>query len=167
MVDVLPRFELGTLEPAIALARALEPHAHRSDADAARYVYTFNTLSVRLSEAGRPGGALARSEEAVRLHRALAERAPEAYTPGLALSLNNLAGPYAAKGRHEEAIHCAEEALRKLEPFAARLPGAVGGWMRTMRNGYLERCRELERAPDGGLVERVDRLLEGGGRGAE
>jgi hypothetical protein len=45
-------------------------------------------LANRLSDLGRREDALAAAEEAVHLHRALAEARPDAFAPGLALSLD-------------------------------------------------------------------------------
>ena len=64
----------------------------------------------RLSELGRREEALAAAQEAVDIRRALAAARPEAFTPDLAGSLNNLAGALSELGQREEALAAAQEA---------------------------------------------------------
>jgi tetratricopeptide (TPR) repeat protein len=63
-----------------------------------------------LSELGRWEEALAAGQEAVKLRRALAAARPEAFTPNLAMSLNNLANRLSELGRREEALAAGQEA---------------------------------------------------------
>jgi len=63
-----------------------------------------------LSELGRREEALAAATEAVTIRRDLARARPEAFTPYLAMSLNNLAHILAALGQYEEAMAAVQEA---------------------------------------------------------
>ena len=69
---------------------------------------TFPTASAPWAGARR----LLAIEEAVRLHRALAEARPDAFTPDLANSLSNLSNSLGALGRREAALQAIEEAVR-------------------------------------------------------
>ena len=63
-----------------------------------------------LSALGRREAALQAAEEAVALYRELARARPDAFTPDLAMSLNNLANMLSDLGRREAALQAAEEA---------------------------------------------------------
>jgi tetratricopeptide (TPR) repeat protein len=78
----------------------------------------------RLSGLGRRDAALMVGEEAVRLRRALAAARPDAFTPDLALSLNNLANMLSELGRREEALAAAEEAALLYRALASVRPDA-------------------------------------------
>jgi tetratricopeptide (TPR) repeat protein len=60
----------------------------------------------------------------VRLSRTLAASRPDAFTPDLAASLNNLANMLRALARREEALSAAEEAVRHYRALAAARPDA-------------------------------------------
>jgi tetratricopeptide (TPR) repeat protein len=60
----------------------------------------------------------------VRLRRTLAASRPDAFTPDLAMSLNNLASFLSDLGRREEALAAAEEAVRLRRTLAASRPDA-------------------------------------------
>ena len=64
----------------------------------------LTNLGAQLSETGRRDDALARTQEAVTLHRQLAQANPAAHTPDLAGSLANLGTQLAGAGRREEAL---------------------------------------------------------------
>ncbi|WP_456047181.1 tetratricopeptide repeat protein, partial [Actinomyces sp.] len=68
--------------------------------------------------------ALAAAREAVRLRRALAEVSPQAYTPDLAGSLNNLANILSAVGEQHEALAAAREAVELYRGLAEASPQA-------------------------------------------
>jgi tetratricopeptide (TPR) repeat protein len=81
---------------ALVLAAAMEdPEAKAS--------FSGNAAN-HLSALGRREEALAAAQEAADLFRALAEARPEAFTPNLAGSLNNLANRLSELGRQEEAL---------------------------------------------------------------
>ena len=84
----------------------------------------LNNHAVRQGDDGRREDALAATEEAVALRRALADARPGAFTPDLALSLNNLGSDYAALGRREDAPAATEEAVTIRRALAAARPGA-------------------------------------------
>ena len=75
---------------------------------------------------GRREEALTAVEEAVRLRRALTAARPDAFTPDLAVSLNNLANMLSDLGRREEALTAAEEAVRLRRTLAAARPDVFG-----------------------------------------
>ena len=57
---------------------------------------SLNNLAAMLSDLGRREEALTTAQEAADLYRGLARARPEAFTPDLAMSLNNLADPVSA-----------------------------------------------------------------------
>ena len=71
----------------------------------------LNNLGIRLNAVGRREEALAPTEEAVAIRRALAQANPAAYLPNLASALNNLGIRLNAVGRREEALAPTEEAV--------------------------------------------------------
>ena len=79
-----------------------------------------------LSEVGRREEALGVAQEAADIYRALAESSPDAFTPFLAGSLNNLANELSAVGRREEAVDVAREAMALYVPLAQQMPAAFG-----------------------------------------
>ena len=64
------------------------------------------------------------AREAVELYRALAEASPAAYTPDLAMSLNNLANRFSAVGEQDEALVAAREAVELYRGPAETSPAA-------------------------------------------
>ena len=84
-----------------------------------RLAGSLNHLSVRLGGLGRPEDALNAIEEAVTIHRELARARPDAFGPGLAMSLNNLSADLAglAGGRTRW------PRSRKLSPSGGSWPG--------------------------------------------
>src|SRR5205823_12020226 len=60
------------------------------------------------------------------LRRALSAARPDAFTPDLAASLNDLATMLSTLGRREDALRVAEEAVRLDRVLAAAQPGAFG-----------------------------------------
>ena len=109
-------------------------------------------MATYLSNLGRREEALSRAEEAVAIRRELARSRPEAFTPDLAMSLNNLATRLSELGRREEAVTRADEAVRTLAPVFLSLPAAFAPWMATMISVYLKACEAAEIAPDADLV---------------
>ena len=83
-----------------------------------------NNLAVRLSDLGRREDALAASEEAVRLNRALAEARPDAFISNLAMSLTTLANRLSDLGRREDALAASEEAVCLNRALAEARPDA-------------------------------------------
>ena len=77
-----------------------------------------------LSYLGRREEALTAAREAEELYRALAQSRPDAFTPNLAGSLNNLAIRLSGLGRREEALAAAQEAVGALPRPCASRPDA-------------------------------------------
>lgn len=77
-----------------------------------------------LSELGDRQGALAPAREAVEIRRELAARAPDAFRPDLAASLNNLAIRLSELGDRQGALKPAREAVAIYRELAARHPDA-------------------------------------------
>ncbi|MEO1510631.1 MAG: tetratricopeptide repeat protein, partial [Planctomycetota bacterium] len=71
------------------------------------------------SDLGRPEAALAAEEEAVAIRRRLAAARPDAFEPGLAISLSNLGIRLSALWRPEAALAAAEEAVAIRRRLAA------------------------------------------------
>ena len=105
-----------------------------------------------LSEIGRREDALVAAEEAVDLHRRLAAERPDAFTPDLATSLNNLANRLSGLGSREEALAAAEEAVGLLSPYFQARPKAFAGQMQVVARVYLKQCETLGREPDAALL---------------
>jgi len=64
------------------------------------------------------------AEEAVRIYRELAHARPDAFLPGLGMSVNNLATMLRDLGQREEALAMAEEAVRIRRQLAQARPDA-------------------------------------------
>jgi tetratricopeptide (TPR) repeat protein len=78
----------------------------------------------RLGDVGRREDALTAIEEATGLYRILAAARPDAHTPDLAISLNNLSGALTDLGRREDALTAIEEANCHYRALAATHPDA-------------------------------------------
>jgi tetratricopeptide (TPR) repeat protein len=75
-----------------------------------------------LSDLGRREPALEAAQEAAVLYRELAAQRPDAFRPGLAMSLNNLAIRLSDLGRREPALEAAQEAVAIRRELAAQRP---------------------------------------------
>jgi tetratricopeptide (TPR) repeat protein len=75
---------------------------------------SLQTLANRLWELGRREAGLKCAQEAVAIRRVLVRARPAAFTPDLAMSLNNLAIMLSQLGRREEALAISEEKKRLL-----------------------------------------------------
>ncbi len=82
----------------------------------------LGNLSVHLSDLGEREAALAATQEAVELHRALADLEPDAFTSHLARSLTNLGVDLSALGRREEALAATQEAVELRRALADAHP---------------------------------------------
>lgn len=80
--------------------------------------------SLALRELGRREDALAAAEEAVRLRRGLAAARPDAFTPDLALSLNNVAAMLGNLGQWDGALAAVQEAEHLYRALTATRPDA-------------------------------------------
>ena len=67
---------------------------------------------------------LKHARDGVQSYRVLAEASPQAYTPNLAMSLNNLANRFSAVGERNEALEAACEAVRLRRALAEASPQA-------------------------------------------
>ena len=111
--DTIPLGHPALAGAALAATRRLATSAERSPEQQAHWA---DKLSIRLSDVGERKAALEAAREAVRLRRALVEVSPQAYTPNLATSLNNLADILAADGRSEEAQAVFVEGIERFSP---------------------------------------------------
>jgi len=126
--------DLGRREEALAQAeeavRTYRQLAHqRPDAFLHDLATSLQNLATLLSALGRREEALAEAEDAVRIRRQLTQQRPageqnDAFLPGLATSLHNLATCLSALGRREEALVQSEEALRIRRQLAQQRPDA-------------------------------------------
>ena len=119
----------------------------------------LNNLANRLSEVGQRQEALGPAQEAVAIRRELAAKAPDAYRPDLAWSLDNLADCLSAIGQRQEALDAAEKRSERWRR-TFELPAAYGPWMMTMSEQYLERCEEVGQEPDAELLAPIEEVLE-------
>ena len=94
------------------------------EADRATYASRRLSLSRCLANVGRHDEALKAVREATNLYRGLAEHNPAAYTPNLAMSLNNLAKSQAENGQRREALQTAQEAVTIRRNLAEHNPAA-------------------------------------------
>ena len=125
LTDALPSHSHVDLD--IAAALVAERHVHRAVHEAtlpAERARLLATLGYRLTNAGRREDALAPTEEAATLYRALAQANPAAHTPNFALSLNNLGALLSAPGRREDALAPTEEAVTLYRALATANPAA-------------------------------------------
>ena len=125
LTDALPSHSHVDLD--IAAALVAERHVHlavQETTPPAERARLLATLGYRLRNAGRREEALAPTEEAVTLYRALAKANPAAYAPNLAMALNNLGALLSALGRREEALAPTEEAVTLRRALAKANPAA-------------------------------------------
>ena len=113
---------------------------------------SLTNLGNRLADLGRYDEALAATEEAVAIRRALADACPAAFLPDLARSLNVLGDCYAALDQHDAALEAYEAAVRTLLPAFQRLPAAFADQMAYSMRDYATACARLGRAPDAALL---------------
>jgi tetratricopeptide (TPR) repeat protein len=78
--------------------------------------------------------ALAASQEAVDIHRRLAQTRPDAFLPDLATSLNNLGNRLSNLGRREEALAASQEAVDIYRRLAQTRPDAFLPYLATSLN---------------------------------
>jgi hypothetical protein len=111
------RDALGVAQQATALYRELAGDAESGAEPGTDNPYhaplamSLNNLAVHLAAAGRSDAALAATEEASRLYRALSRRNPQAHLGNLAGTLANLGSDLAAAGKQEEALSATREAV--------------------------------------------------------
>ena len=130
----LPLETLAALPPghgalrgvALAAVTSLKPVLPESpnDADWARLAAWLNDYAVRLGEVGDRAGALTAIDEAVTIHRRLAEANPGAFLPDLAGSLNNQAAMRSEVGDRAGALTAIDEAVTHYRRLAEANPGA-------------------------------------------
>jgi tetratricopeptide (TPR) repeat protein len=126
---LLPERSVALRELAVAASRLQLTGLGTVDGDSAddlvaKWARQLNNLGIRLSDLGRREEALAAAAAAVDVYRGLVARRPEAFLPGLAVSLDSLGIALAALGRREEAMAAAAEAVVLLRGLAARRPAA-------------------------------------------
>ncbi|WP_345347411.1 tetratricopeptide repeat protein [Actinoallomurus liliacearum] len=80
-------------------------------ADPVQHARIYDTLAIRLSNAGQRPAALAASLQATAIWQRLAATSRDAYLPNLATSLSNHANRLAEVGRPTEAIQVSQQAL--------------------------------------------------------
>ncbi len=111
----------------LALRAVQEPLYRRMAdlaADEAGRARALGMLGWALSALGRREEALAAMQEAADLYRELAQAAPQAFRPDLAMSLNNLGNRLSDLGRREEALKAAQEAADLYRELAEAAPQA-------------------------------------------
>jgi tetratricopeptide (TPR) repeat protein len=112
--------------------------------------------------AGRREEALAAATEAVTIRRDLARARPEAFTPDLAMSLNNLANRLSELGQREEALAAATEAAGLYRDLARARPEAFTPDLAGSLNNLANRLSELgqrEEALAAAARQKLPRLI--------
>jgi tetratricopeptide (TPR) repeat protein len=108
--------------------RAIQAPLYRALVDLARddgeRTWAWNHLGVALAALGRHEEALAATQDAVAIRRALADACPDAFRPDLAASLHNLGIRLAALGRYDKALAATEEAVAIRRALADERPAA-------------------------------------------
>jgi tetratricopeptide repeat protein len=123
---------------------------------------SLTNLAAFWSEVGKQDEALVVAREAVELYRALAEASPAAYTPDLAMSLNNLADILAADGRSEEAQAVFVEGIDRFSPAVrALLLVARATWRDDggEAGDVVAAAREADATDDPVLLGQVRRMI--------
>jgi len=118
----------------------------------------LHELSTTLLQLGRRAEALPPIEEAVTIHRDLADENPDAFLPDLAGSLNTLSNRLSDLGRHHDALPPIEQAVAIRRDLAATNPGAHLLDLATSLNQLADVLEELGRGE-----EAEARRLEVGG----
>ena len=95
----------------------------------ARLRHRNDAVAAPLQSLAHNEEALAATQEAVALYRAIAAARPATFRPDLAHSLNVLGACFAALDRHAEALDACEAAVRALLPAFQRLPAAFADQM--------------------------------------
>ncbi|MBS2966025.1 tetratricopeptide repeat protein [Actinocrinis puniceicyclus] len=126
--------------PALAVAHAvigIATHETPVDSDRTHFARYLRTTLAAHAAAGGPAGVAAL--------RTVAEAAPDAYLPDLAMALNNLANRLAEVGRRNEALAPAEEAVRIRRTLAETAPDAYLPNLATALNTLAIRLAEVGR----------------------
>jgi tetratricopeptide (TPR) repeat protein len=113
-VTALTRIAEAAPYPSFALAEAAATVLQRlvdQCAESSQRAEWLVDLSNRLADLGRPDQALAAAEEAVAIRRELAAAQPDAFLPGLAMSLSTQSNRLGGLGRRDEALAAVEEAV--------------------------------------------------------
>ena len=113
---------------------------------------SLTNLGAHLAAPGRHEEALATTQDAVAIRRALADERPAVFLPDLARSLNVLGDCYAALDQHDAALEAYEAAVRTLLPAFQRLLAAFADQMAYSARDYATACARLGRAPDAALL---------------
>lgn len=179
----LPRYNTKWLEFAarvtgrhVAAARDAAAAIGALDAEApdngqigavSQYSTALNNHSARLSDDGRREAALAVTEEAVSLYRALAAARPDAFTPDLARAISMLSDIHSAMGHHGEAAAAAHEALRVLLPHLERLPQAHARLARAIGGDIIKFSEAAGIEPDMELLQRALAAIQSAATGSE
>ncbi|MEZ7787830.1 tetratricopeptide repeat protein, partial [Actinomyces naeslundii] len=111
------------------------------ETDRATYASRKLSLSRCLANTGRHDEALKAAREATNLFRVLEGQNPAAYTPDLAMSLNNLANHLDSNGQQREALKTAQEAVTIRRNLAEHNPAAYTPDLATSLNNlaiYLD-----------------------------
>jgi tetratricopeptide (TPR) repeat protein len=116
-----------------------------AEADKAELAWLAGNYSLWLSEVGRRAEALEPAREAVELYRALARAHPDAFTPALATSLNNLAKALSEVGRRAEALEPAREAVELRRALARANPDAFTPDLASSLNNLASALSEVGR----------------------
>lgn len=94
------------------------------------------------------------------LYRALAEQAPDAFTPALAGSLNTLSNAWSAVGDHQKAPATIREAAEFLIGFVQESPPVHAELTQLVYANYLNSCQQNNVEPDATLLAALKEALQ-------
>jgi hypothetical protein len=144
---------LETIQEAVRIKREV---AGDVAADLASLALSLNNLAVRLARSGDREGALQAIAESVALRRELADRYPDVYLPGLALSLNNQAA-YVGSADPGRALDLVREAADIRERLAYLAPARYEHAFAVSLNNLSARLSDV--GQHGAALDAVDRAI--------
>ncbi|KAG8722739.1 POC1 centriolar protein A [Ceratobasidium sp. 395] len=106
------------------------------------------SISSHLAYEGRREEALTAMQESEATYRRLAVERPDAFTPSLASSLNNLSSFLSDVGRHEDALEVIQEAVRLRRRLAADRPAEFASELASSLNNLSIRLSDMGRRED-------------------
>jgi tetratricopeptide (TPR) repeat protein len=124
-------------------ARLFELNKSGGNTDPGSTAVRYMNLSIAFHRDGQREKALAAVQEAVDLYRELARQRPDAFTPNLAGSLNNLANRLSELGQREKALAAAQEAVDLRRELARQRPDAFTPNLAGSLNNLANRLSEL------------------------
>jgi tetratricopeptide (TPR) repeat protein len=127
-------------------------------ADLADYATALSNYAVRLRDVGRSEDALEHAQQALEIHRRLAQARPDRYDPDYATSLSNYATYLSDVGRSVDALEYAQQALEIRRRLAQARPDRYDPDYATSLSNYAGHSSEVGRSED--ALEHAQQALE-------